>query len=147
MKPRFIAGLFFIFCCGGILLFDSTLLLGNPKEAVYFRLNCFVPRTCIKFAKNITGGMGPDIVGIVSPEGVTNWAGIFKELGCREIEAGAEKRKLVAGINYSLMRASASSFPTNIEHYQAWSGILASGGYDLSALVSTSNAYILLERY
>ena len=101
----------------------------------------------MRTARNATGGFGCDFIGVVSAEGVTNWPGLFQEIGCRKVEGQVEKHRIHAWLNYVFKCVGIIPATENIPFCDPWTGALGSGAYALDALISPTNPFFCLQRY
>jgi len=147
MKRLLIATALVTFCGVAIVCLQFGLKRPDPLDVVFRRLLGFVPISSITYAKQTGFGREPTFIGLVLADGVTNWPTMFRDLGCSPA-TDASKQAHVEELVFRKFKScpvSPESIPP--DGFAVWTGSLNGSPYYLSALVSRTNAFIVLDRY
>lgn len=145
MKPLQIAFILAIVCAAGFVCY----YLGKPDsyDVVFRRLEGSVPRSSIAFAERAQAGREPTFIGLVVATGVTNWPTLFRELGCSPAADKSKEASVEQIVWHHFKNHSGSQISSTTNGFVVWAGSLKRSPYYLSALVSATNAFIVLDRY
>jgi hypothetical protein len=147
-------GLLAVVCAFIALFFIRTILMpSTPDAATTYCLDGAIPRSSVIYSKRITSGVDATFVAVIKSQGVTNWSGLFTNL----MPVGpvrSDPRPTDTGLQdtWAGLAPYFSDYPY-FPSSNALNGFVASGGflkgrpYVLTALVSSTNAFIMLGKY
>jgi hypothetical protein len=137
-------GLILIICLAGIIVFLTIMFRPDPAEVIFRRLEGRVPTEGIVYAKQAEYGREPTFIGLIPANGATDWPTLFGTLGCSPAFDRFQVQHVVRNYFGEHIVPADSNLTTGFE---AWAGSLKKGPYYVSALVSQTNAFVVLRRF
>jgi hypothetical protein len=140
-------GFILISCLAGIIALLTIMFRPDPAEVIFRRLEGRVPPGGIVFAKQAGYGREPTFIGLIQSNGVTNWPTLFETLGCSPAADRLKEVRVQDLVRHFFGEHVVPADSNLTTGFEVWAGTLEKGPYYVSALVSQTNAFVVLQRY
>jgi hypothetical protein len=131
----------------GVVVLVSRQQREDPVDVVFKRLRASVPRTKIVLAKQTRGGREPTFVGIILIDDETRQTLSWNTIGAIRTDNEEQREQVRRRVIHNFKDYPDLPGSNQIRSFDAYVGTIDDSPYFLSALITGTNAYLVLDHY